>query len=229
MKKNKSNGSRKGRNMKPQYGQGLVRYRNIPFDYGGVTRDINYQIQVYAVYNTATGGAYSLSGTSQVNLYNLLNDVFGSQEFIDLQDDFACFKLDQFFVTFSSTVGPGLTSVQALTPAFMAINYGHSTSVSAANIARSDAAVELKFNNLSGSVQTIHYGLPPTLVGASGYFIGGSMIWFATNNTSASGNLSLMLGYLHVPTFASTASNQFIPVGVLDFHFKVRFAQPILE
>ena len=55
------------------------------------------------------------------------------------------------------------------------------------------------------------------------------MIWFATNNTSASGNLSLMLGYLHVPTFASTASNQFIPVGVLDFHFKVRFAQPILE
>ena len=68
----------------------------------------------------------------------------------DMQDDFACFKLDQFFVTFSSTVGPGLTSVQALTPAFMAINYGHSTSVSAANIARSDAAVELKFNNLSG-------------------------------------------------------------------------------
>jgi hypothetical protein len=164
-----------------------------------------------------------------VNIYDVLSNVFSSTEFITLQDEFACYKVDGYYVTFSSTVGPGMTAVQALTPAFIATNYGHNSSVSASNIARSDAAVEIKVNSLGSQKQTISYGMPPMLIGANGYPIMGSSIWFSTVMPISAGNLTFMLGYLQTPTFTSTASNQYVPVGVLDFHVKIRFAQPILE
>jgi hypothetical protein len=164
-----------------------------------------------------------------VNTQDVLGPVFSSAEFTALQDEFACYKIDGYHVTFSSTIGPGMTAVQALTPAFLATNYGHNSSVSVSNIARSDAAVEVKVNSLGSQKQTISYTLPPFLIGANGYAIMGSMLWFSTVQPLAAGNLNLMLGYLQAPTFTSTASNQSIPVGVLDFHVKVCFAQPILE
>ena len=155
--------------------------------------------------------------------------MLASQEFTDLQDDYACYRVEGFYTTYSSTIGPGLTSVQALTPSFLALNYGHSSSVNVNNIARSDAAVELKMNSVSGSRQTIAYDLPPLIIGANGYAVYGLNTWFSTATPLAAGNLIMMLGYLQVPTFASTGSTQYIPVGVLDFHLKVRFAQPVLE
>jgi hypothetical protein len=181
------------------------------------------------VYTAATGATYSLSGVAQSNTYDVLGAMIASHEFTDLQDDFACYRIEGFYSTYSSTIGPGLTSVQAFTPAFLALNYGHNASVSAANIARSDAAVELKMNNVGSGKQTISYELPPLVIGANGYPVYGLSTWFSTVAPLAAGNLIMMLGYLQVPTFASTASTQYIPVGVLDFHLKVRFAQPILE
>jgi hypothetical protein len=164
-----------------------------------------------------------------VNIQDVLGSVFSSTEFTALQDEFACYRIAGYYVTFSSTVGPGMTAVQALTPAFLATNYGHNSSVSASNIARSDAAVELKINSLGSQKQTISYTLPPFLIGANGYAIMGSMLWFSTVQPLAAGNLYLMLGYLQAPTFTSVVSNQSIPVGVLDFHVKLCFAQPTLE
>ena len=184
---------------------------------------------MYAVYTAGVGASYSLSGVSSSNAYDVLGAMLASQEWTDLQDDFACYRVEGFYSTYSSTIGPGLTSVQALTPAFLALNYGHSSSVSVANIARSDSAVELKMNVVGAGKQTISYELPPLIIGANGYAVYGLDTWFSTATPLAAGNLIMMLGYLQVPTFASTASTQFIPVGVLDFHLKVRFAQPVLE
>jgi hypothetical protein len=207
----------------------MVRHRHIPFAYGAVNRDINYQLQLYAVYTVGTGSTYSLSGVSQVNLYDILGNAFASQEFIDLQDQYAIYKISNVFFTYTSTISPGMTSIQSLTPAFLAPNYGYNSSVNASNIARSDAALELKMNNVGQGAQTLSLALPPCVFGANGYAIAGLNSWFSTVMPIAAGNLSIMLGYLNTPTFASTASTQYIPVGVLDFHIKFTFAQPVLE
>jgi len=212
------------------YGEGMVPSRYIPFTYGSVVRDINIQIQVYAYYSIALGGAgYSFTSPAINNTTDVLASFISCQEFVDMQDDFACYRIEGFHASYSSTIGPGLTSVQALTPAFIATNYGVTGSVNVSNIARSDAAIELKMNNVGGGKQSLSYELPPLIIGTNGVPVYGLNTWFATNAPQIAGSLILMLGYLQAPTFASTASTQFIPVGVLDVHLKTRFAQPILE
>ena len=202
--------------------------RRIPFSYGSVVRDINVQVQIYAYYQAGIAGYSFTSGTVN-NSIDVLAGAFASQEFVDLQDDFACYRVEGFYSTFSSTIGPGMTAVQALTPSFLAVNYGHTGSINVNNIARSDASVELKMNNLGGSKQVLEYELPPLVVGSSGLPLYGLNTWFASNAPISGGNLILMLGFLQAPTFLSTATTQFIPVGTLDVHLKFRFAQPVLE
>jgi len=208
----------------------MVSRRYIPFSRGSTLRDINYQLVVYSAYNTTSGASYTLSNANpSLWTYDVLAAVFASQEFIDLQDQFACYCIEGFHYTYSSSLGPGLTSVQALPPMFLATNYGNTGSVNVTNVARSDASVELKMNSVSAGKQIIQYELPPVLFGYHPAIIAGSSVWFSTASPIASGTLNLMIGYLQVPTFLSTASNQFIPVGVIDVHVKVKFAQPILD
>ena len=229
--------NKKNKNLKKQkkgngnmYAEGLVNSRHIPFTYGSVVRDINLQIPIYAYYSVALGGSgYSFTATTVNITTDVLASFISSQEFVDLQDDFACYRIEGFYATYSSTIGPGLTSVQALTPAFIACNYGVTGSVNASNIARSDAAIELKMNNVGQGKQSLSYELPPLVIGTNGIPVFGLSTWFATNAPQIAGSLILMLGFLQSPTFASTASTQFIPVGVLDVHLKTRFAQPILD
>lgn len=195
-----------------------------------MVRDINFQVQIYAYYSIALGGAgYSFTATTVNNTTDVMAAAISSQEFTDLQDDFACYRVEGFHATYSSTIGPGLTSVQALTPAFLATNYGVAGSVQVSNIARSDAAIELKMNNVGSGKQSLAYDLPPLIIGSNGLPVYGLGTYFASNAPQSGGNLILMLGYLQAPTFASTATTQFVPVGVLDVHLKFRFAQPVLE
>jgi hypothetical protein len=204
--------------------------RHIPFNYGECLRDINLQTQIFARYETnGTGATYSFSSSAAQLGIDIITQLIASSEFTDLQDQFAIYKIEGVRATLSSSMSPGVTAFQALPPAFFAMNYGHSGSVSVTNIAKSDTALEFKLNALGSQKQSLSVGLPPMLFGANGYPILGTSVWFSTFAPVAAGTLALLMGWLQVPTFASTASNQNIPVAVVDIHVKIRFAQPSLE
>jgi hypothetical protein len=160
---------------------------------------------------------------------DIITQLIASSEFTDLQDQFSIYKIEGVYATLSSSMSPGVTAFQALPPAFLTMNYGHSGSVSVTNVAKSDTALEFKLNALGSQKQTLSIGLPPMLFGANAYPIMGTNVWFSTFTPVAAGSLLLLLGWLQVPTFASTASNQNVPVAVVDIHVKIRFAQPALE
>jgi hypothetical protein len=126
-------------------------------------------------------------------------------------------------------MGPGVTSVNSLPPAFLTLNYGNLGSLSPTTIAVSDSAIEVKVNAFGTSGQTIDFELPPFLLGTSGIPLFGTMMWFSTASPVVAGAMHLNLGFLQAPSFASTASNQAIPVGAIDINIGVEFAVPTLE
>jgi hypothetical protein len=114
-----------------------------------------------------------------------------------------------------------------LSPAYLQVNYGYSGSLSAANVAKSDTAVEVKTNNTDSRSQSIKYQLPPILLGTNGYPCLGSSLWIATQAAASTAQIYLNLGWLNEPGFATTANQQW-GVGFIDINFLVEFAQPIL-
>lgn len=203
--------------------------RFISFQMGGTVRTINLQRIVYAVYTVGSGASYSISNSALVTSYDVLGSVFADQEFTLLADQYTAYNISSYSVSYSSSVVPGTTAVVSLPPFFGATNYGYTGSFDPLSLAKSDAAIEFKVNNAGFGKQTITYGLPPVMVGANGYAMFGSYLYLSTVSPIASGNLTFQIGWLQTPQFASTATTQYVPVGVLDFLVKVYFVQPVLE
>jgi len=113
-----------------------------------------------------------------------------------------------------------------LPPAFFCINAGYSGSLNAANIARSDSAVEVPLLNTSGVPTKLKYGMPAVMTGTNGYPIGGTGVYIASQAFSGTPNFTLNMGYLQVPTWTGTG-NQSLIVASVDVYCVIEFAGKI--
>ena len=209
----------------------MALYRRIPFNAQSTNRAINIQIPLYVTFwQPSLTGSYSFAQAAATPTlsYDVLTNIYASTEFTTLRSEFGAYRIKGFELSYASVIGPGLSTVHSLPPAYIMPNYGYTGSLSYTNIAKSDLAFEVKVNNTDSRAQKLKIELPAILTGNNGYPIMGHSLYIATQSASATGQLYLNLGALNSPQFASIASSQYYTVGTIDIVALVEFVQPIL-
>lgn len=195
-----------------------------------MSRDINLQFQVYAVFNQPAGitlysFSQSLSQVTPTLRQDLGSALLATTEFQRYAADFTLFRWKDIRIMLSNNI-MGVSTLTSTPPIFYRVAPYVSGTVTADGVGRSDNAIEYKITNF-GSLFESRHPFPSLLVGSSGNIIGGKDTYLPCNLSLTTG-MELQIGNITNPDFTS-ASSVAVKIISIDVVCKVDFASPYVQ
>ena len=189
-----------------------------------VRKQINISAPIYACYCSDGTSAYSFFGTTSSGSLSRAYDISGNftttKEYTDMIKAFQFIRILGLKIRVVSSHSNN-TQVLAQSPYFLQPWLsGVTTTLQTA--AYSDISMEVMPAN-NARVYQRYYRFPGTVVGASGYALGGSSQYLPAWQYASSTGLNLLLGQLVAPDLSSV---NFHKISVVDIILDVEFSCP---
>jgi hypothetical protein len=187
---------------------------------------INLQYSLYAC-NCSDGTiAYSFFGTASSGSLSykndIINDMIASREYLDMAKAYALLRVLGFRIRVVPS-GTGADGRIFDTPSCFVAPFIGTQTISYTTAAYSDTSIEVMLSGMARAYER-YYRIPPLLIGSSGYPVGGSTTYIATNQYATNANFYVIIGALSGPQFST--GSMFTKVAVVDIYMDCEFSAP---